>query len=83
MTIEQVAEYLDDVLGEADMCCMDTTARLYLDNDTSIEALYDSNYECFCWSNGTTGYDSLNEMIDSIVGYIVDHGLEVKDVDEM
>lgn len=83
MTTEQVEEYLYDLLGDAEMCSMNVTAGLYLDNDTTIEVSYDSDYECFCWSNGTTGYESLNEVIDDIVRYLVDHRLEVKDVDEV
>lgn len=83
MTIKQVSEYLDDLLGDAKMCCMDTTAMLYLDDDTSIEVSYDSDYDCFYWSNGVSGYDSLSDVIDSVVGYLIDHGLNVKDVDEV
>lgn len=83
MTIEQVAAYLDDLLGDAKMCCMDTTAMLYLDDDTTIEVSYDSDDDSFCWSNGTSGYDSLADVIDDVVGYLIDHSLEVKDVDEV
>ena len=83
MTIEQVSAYLDDLLGDATMCCMDTTAMLYLNNDTNIEVSYDSDDDCFCWSNGTSGYDSPADVIDDVVGYLIDHSLEIKDVDEV
>ena len=83
MTIEQVSAYLDDLLGDAKMCCMDTTAMLYLNNDTTIEVSYDSDYDCFCWSNGTSGCDSLADVIDDVVEYLIDHELNVKDVDEV
>lgn len=48
MTNEQLSEYLGDLLGDAKMCCMDTTAMLYLNNDTNIEVSYDSDDDCFC-----------------------------------
>lgn len=83
MTIEQVREYLDDVLGEAEMCELNVTVRLYLDNDTQIEAWYDNDYDCFLWSNGNVGYDSLSDVIDDIVTYLIDHRLEVEEVEEV
>lgn len=83
MTIEQVSAYLDEMLRDAKMYYTNTAVKLYLDDDTSIEVSYDSDYNCFCWSNGVSGYDSLSDVIDSVVRYLIDHGLNVKDVDEV
>lgn len=83
MDIEEVTEQISNILDEARMCGIDVTTIIYLDNDTQIEAWYDNDYDCFCWSNGNVGHELLYEVVDEIVEYLFEYELEVKGIEEV